>query len=99
MKLNMFPMVETYVGFVPHALCVSVIAGVAALVVSIPAMEVTLRVPWVESIKAGRLCIIKMLARRPPHVGVTFKGLQPLPGPLLVEEFSIAGQRSGQIFT
>ena len=92
-------MVETYVGFVPHALRVSMVACVAALVVSKPAVKVALRVRGVESSEVGLLCVLEVLAGRPPHVGVTLQGLQPLPGSLLVEEFSIAGQRSGQTFT
>ena len=75
------------------------IAGVAALVVSKPAVKVAPRVRGVESSEVGLLCVLEVFAGGPPHVGVALQGLQPLPGPLLGEELSTPGQRSGQSFT
>ena len=67
------------------------ITGVAALIVSIPAVKVALCVQRVKSIEAGIHGVMKVLAGSPPHVGVTLQGLQPLPGSLLGDELSTPG--------
>ena len=90
-KWSLFAMIETYVWFVPHTLRVSMITGVAALIVSIPAVKVALCVQRVKSIEAGIHGVMKVLAGGPPHVGVTLQWLQPLPGSLLDDEISTPG--------
>ena len=87
-------MQDTYVWFVPHTLRISVIAGVAALIISPPTMQVAALVQCVEPIQAGLLPVLQVFAGRPPHVGVALQRLQPLPRPLLGQQFSTSVQRS-----
>ena len=88
MRLSMFPMIETYVWLVPHASRVFVVASVAAVVVSKPAVEVAPPVRRVKPIEAGLLRVVQVLACSPPHVGITLQRLQASPPPLLSSELS-----------
>ena len=49
------------------------ITGVAALIVSEPAVKVAPLVQLVEPIEAGLLCVLQVLPSRPPHVWVTLQ--------------------------